>query len=346
MVMNKAVINIAGIILLVWAAYAFFNQQPPICSSIYPDIISDNSKPGDSIKWTARAQDPNSDPLVYKFSISNSRGQWLDGSSWISDNTWVWNTNSDDIGSFLVKVDVRDRYHAGSGGSDASISSYYTIKNNPPTVEITVSPEADQDAGNPVAIEASAWDREGDVITYEFQHKGPSSNSWNTLEKSGSYEYKWSPGGDDIGQNYIRVIVSDSLNPEGTKSNEASIEITDPEPTINSLRPDLESPQIGGAIITWTAQAVDKFDNTIYYKFFLTGPSTGGQSTAMMDWTRSFTWTWVTSSADIGENQIKVWIRDGNHAGTDSFDDADSAYFVIEAAPAPVYDNDVVNMTI
>lgn len=344
--MNKAMINIVGIVLLAWAAYAFFSQQEPICSSLYPDIISDNSKPGDSIKWTAITYDPNSDPLVYKFSVSNSRGQWRDGSSWISDSTWVWSTNSDDIGSFLVKVEVRDRYHAGPDGSDASLSASYIIKNNPPTAEITISPYDSQDAGETVNIEASAWDREGDVITYEFQHKGPSSNGWNTLEKYGSYEYAWSTGRDDIGQNNIRVIVSDSFNPEGTQSNEASIEITDPEPTINSLHPDLESPQIEGTVITWTAQAEDRFDDTILYKFFISGPSTGGQPAAMMDWTRSNTCTWVTSSADIGENLIKVWIRDGNHADTDSFDDADSAYFVIEAPPAPINENTVMNMTV
>ncbi len=344
--MNKSVINIAGIILLAWAAYAFFGQQSPICISLNPDIIPDNSKPGDSIKWIASAQDPNGDALVYKFSVSDSQGRWLDGSSWISGNTWVWNTNSDNIGLFIMKVDVRDRYHEGSDGSDASISSDYTIRNNPPTVEITISPEGTQDAGNPVNIEASAWDREGDVMTYEFQHMGPSSTNWDTLEKSGSYEFEWSPDQNDIGQNYIRVIVSDSFNPEGTTSSEASIEITDPEPSIKSLHSDLNSPQIEGATITWTAKAEDKFDNTIYYKFFLTGPSTGGQMAAMTDWTSDNTWTWATSGADIGENQIKVWIRDGNHAGFDSFDDADSAYFVIEAAQAPVYDNAVPNVAI
>jgi hypothetical protein len=346
MVMNKMIINIVGIFLLFLAAYVYINQQPPVSSTLYPNITSDNAKPDDSIKWTANARDPNTDPLVYKFSVSNSRGQLRGYSSWISYNTWIWNTSSQDIGLFLVKVEVRDRHHKGPDSNDTICLVDYIIKNKSPTADVTLRPESSQIAGGSVNIKASAWDRERNAITYEFQHKGPSSNDWETLKKyssneyTSSYEYTWSTDQEDIGQNYVRVIVSDYYNPSGSPSKEVSIEITDPKPEVMSLNPDLESPQPELSMITWTADAKDNYGDPILYKFFLSGPSTGGSLKEMTDWTSIKTWTWYTTGVDIGENQIVVWVRDGKHADPYSFDDKRSAYFTIEAPlPPTLYEN-------
>ena len=48
-------------------------------------------------------------------------------------------------------------------------------------------------------------------------------------------------------------------------------------------------------------------------------------------WTSSNTWTWTTTPVDIGLNQVEVWVRDGKHAGPDSYDAiADVEYVVGE----------------
>jgi protocatechuate 3,4-dioxygenase beta subunit len=110
-------------------------------------------------------------------------------------------------------------------------------------------------------------------------------------------------------------------------------------PAIRSLSASPVSPLTAGVAVTWTADARDPDGDKILYRFFLTGPSTGSIQKAMTDWTADSTWTWKTTEADIGQNQIEVWVRDGNHAGADSADDRRSAAFTISApaaAPAPV----------
>ena len=47
------------------------------------------------------------------------------------------------------------------------------------------------------------------------------------------------------------------------------------------------------------------------------------------DWSASNSWTQKTTSADAGENQVKVQIRDGNHAAEDGYDGETTALFTI-----------------
>lgn len=335
---KKGVINIIGIILLAWAGYAFFNQQPPSCNSLMPNIPSDELHPGMAVTWEASAHDPNNDPLVYKFSVTSSNGSQIDRTNWGYDNTYVWKTSHQDVGTFTIQVEVRDRHHAGPNSHDAYYPVYYPIKNSPPEVTgITISPEGTHYAGDPLDINASAKDWESDAISYEFLLNGPSTTGWKSLGKSYSNKIRWQTGQGDKGTNHIKVVVSDSYNPEGT-NNTTSIEIMDdPLPTIESLSPDQTSPQYQGSVITWTAHAIDKYVNPLSYRFFLSGPSTGGQYAAKTDWITNDTWTWTTSSEDFGDNVIMVWVRDGNHARPDSWDSRYySAPFTVKAIPPPL----------
>jgi len=116
-------------------------------------------------------------------------------------------------------------------------------------------------------------------------------------------------------------------------------EIIDKPPEIIRLTPNETSPQVAGTVVVWTAEAIDPEKDQILYRFFLSVPSTGNVSKPETGWTADNTWTWNTSEADIGENQVEVWVRDGKHAKEDSFDDRKSASFIISAptlAPAPM----------
>lgn len=84
-------------------------------------------------------------------------------------------------------------------------------------------------------------------------------------------------------------------------------------PRLISLTPDKASPQEAGAIVTWTAKAVDADNDRILYRFFLNGnPET--------KWVDNNSWLWTTTEADIGENNIEVYVLDGKHAGPNRFD--------------------------
>ena len=101
-------------------------------------------------------------------------------------------------------------------------------------------------------------------------------------------------------------------------------------PIVDSLVADRPSPQIAGTSITWTAGARDPDNDQILYKFFL-------NSKPVTDWITDNQWTWSTTSGDVGENQIEVKIRDGKHAGPDSYDsDKITGFTITGASPAPV----------
>ena len=100
-------------------------------------------------------------------------------------------------------------------------------------------------------------------------------------------------------------------------------------PVLNSLTPDVTSPQIPGTTITWTAEATDADSDPLLFRFFLNGPATSGAWQPVTEWSDAKTWTQTTSSADVGENQVKVQVRDGKHAAEDGFDSEVVAFFTI-----------------
>jgi protocatechuate 3,4-dioxygenase beta subunit len=67
----------------------------------------------------------------------------------------------------------------------------------------------------------------------------------------------------------------------------------------------------------------------LLFRFLLNGPATGEAWQTMADWSSSNTWTQVTTSADVGESQVKVQVRDGQHADQDGFDSETATFFTI-----------------
>ena len=100
-------------------------------------------------------------------------------------------------------------------------------------------------------------------------------------------------------------------------------------PIMNSLSPDVVSPQKPGTTVTWNANATDVDQDPLLFRFFLNGPATSGAWEPKTDWSTANTWTWMTSSADAGENQFKAQVRDGKHASEDGFDSEVSGYFTL-----------------
>jgi hypothetical protein len=92
-------------------------------------------------------------------------------------------------------------------------------------------------------------------------------------------------------------------------------------PTIESLIPDLPSPQKVGTIISWTAKANDPENDPIYYKFLLKGPRSGDKWEVAQDWSTSNKWAWNVEEKDIGSSDLSVQIRDGKHASPSDMDD-------------------------
>jgi hypothetical protein len=89
--------------------------------------------------------------------------------------------------------------------------------------------------------------------------------------------------------------------------------------TISSVKVSLPSPQSPGSSITWMAEASNPKSEPMLYDFQLSGPSTGGEFRDMTGWSEKSSWTWNTTEADVGDNQIQILvIRQGSVAWEDS----------------------------
>ena len=119
-----------------------------------------------------------------------------------------------------------------------------------------------------------------------------------------------------MGENQVAVSIIDGKHAGQDSSDDsktAAFTITAPnqKPAIASFGPDKAAPQEAGATVTWTAQASDPENDPIQYRFLLNGQP-------VTDWQPQAQWTWTTSNANVGENQVAVRIIDGKHAGQDS----------------------------
>lgn len=79
-------------------------------------------------------------------------------------------------------------------------------------------------------------------------------------------------------------------------------------PRIVTLLPDKECPQEVNSIICWEVEANDPEGDQLKYNFF-------HNNSSMTGWIDDNRWNWRTSLDNIGNNSIKVCIRDGKHPG-------------------------------
>jgi hypothetical protein len=103
-------------------------------------------------------------------------------------------------------------------------------------------------------------------------------------------------------------------------------------PTVKSLTPDRPSPHPAGTTINWTANATDPKDGPVFYKFLLRGPSTNDQLVEKTDWIADNRWAWVTIPSYTGTFQVEVRVRDGKHAGPESYDDKKMVEYTLTSA--------------
>jgi large repetitive protein len=167
-----------------------------------------------------------------------------------------------------------------------------------------------------------ATDAENDTLQYRFLIKGPDTEGiWKDV--TGWIEddsWSWKTSEEDFGKNEVQVQVRDgkhaSLGKEDlSRIEEFRINSLNSPPDIKSLDPESKSPQPAGSTVVFKAQAIDQDGDEVSYKFWLKGPSTDGEWLEKTGWIKGGRWSWHTTGSDIGQSQIKVWIRDGKHEG-------------------------------
>ena len=296
------------------------NQKPSI-TGFGPDKASPQDL-GATVTWTAEASDPDGDPVLFRFFVGG-----LPVTDWQPQGQWTWTTSNANVGENQIEVQVRDGKHAEQDGFDDSRSASFTIaapNQKPAIINFNADKLSPQDFGSSIVWTVEVMDSENDPIQYRFFLNGQPVTDWQPQA-----QWTWTTSNANVGENQVAVSIIDGKHAGQDSSDDsktAAFTITAPnqKPAIASLEPDKAAPQEAGAIVTWTAQASDPENDPIQYRFFLNGQP-------VTDWQPQGQWTWTTSNANVGENQVAVSIIDGKHAGQDSSDDSKSATFTIAA---------------
>ena len=93
----------------------------PVPVSLKPDRASPQVQ-GETVVWTAEAEDSDSDGILYKFQL-NGR----DMTRWSGSPSWKWSTAGLADGEYRVRVLIRDGNHAPESSYDGSLDSTFTL---------------------------------------------------------------------------------------------------------------------------------------------------------------------------------------------------------------------------
>lgn len=107
-----------------------FNNVPPLIQSLDSDAQSPQEI-GALVTWRAQANDPESDPIYYKFLLSDPKNgdKWDIVQNWSTSNVWSWKPEESDIGKSHISVQVRDGHHTDTSRfDDVKNSTGYEIK--------------------------------------------------------------------------------------------------------------------------------------------------------------------------------------------------------------------------
>ncbi|MDD4653339.1 MAG: DUF1616 domain-containing protein [Methanothrix sp.] len=294
-------------------------NQAPALQQLRPDRSSPQGK-GSKITWTASANDPDNDPIYYRF-LKND----VASTDWSQSGSWTWDTSSDKPGEYRITVQAKDGLHASKDSSDSSMVEKFTLTEPNGVPEVTglkADRTSPQVAGSIITWMASAADPEGDGISYKFLLNDKETSQW-----SSSNSWVWNTSSAALGEYHVRVLVRDgSHSPEDSFDSykDATMTITAADtnqpPAISSLVSDITSPDAQGVTVNWTAEAQDPDGDRILYKFQLNGRDVGR-------WSESADWRWSTTSLSPGDYRIRVLARDGKHAPENSFDSSREAVF-------------------
>ncbi|HSD57157.1 MAG TPA: hypothetical protein VLB04_03165, partial [Methanotrichaceae archaeon] len=308
-------------------------NQPPVITSLASSAPSPQPI-GVTVSWKATAFDPNGDPVFYRYWLKgpSTGGLWKLVRGWSTDPTWTWATSPVDVGTSQVQVQARDGFHESPFGWDDDASALFTVlrPNLPPKLTaLTPDKPSPQYAGVPVRWLASAADPDNDPVLYRFWLKGPSTgNAWRIVQDwSPANQWVWANAPADAGAYTVYVYARDGKHagPGGYDSALGAPYVLiggNRPPVVTALAPDKPSPQYAGAPIKWTATASDPERDTLLYRFWLKGPSTGNAWKIVQDWSPLSQWTWATTPADIGDFSVYVYVRDGKHVGPGGYDSA------------------------
>jgi hypothetical protein len=318
----------------------------PTISSLTPSLAS--SQPaGTLIDFICIASDMEEDPVQYRFFMTGpgtaSKKKMVQ--DWTRKNSWEWNPRADDVGSNTIEVQIRDGNHASLGSYDDSETVSYTITatdtgegNKPAITSLTPSLSSPRGQGTELDFICIAGDVDSDAILQRFFLTGPATAFKKKLVQDWSRKnaWQWTPGAVDIGNNTIEVQVRDGNN-AGEGGYDATTNIifavsSNTAPTINSVYVNEPGDPFVDDKIHVVASAADTDGDQILYKFWLYREAVGASWEQLTGWQ---TENWILYQLDRMDYEtisIKCQVRDGKHAGEESFDAEESTMINVRRA--------------
>ncbi|NMB85533.1 MAG: hypothetical protein GYA29_04705, partial [Methanothrix sp.] len=158
-----------------------------------------------------------------------------------------------------------------------------------------------------------AKDPDGDPIYYRFILNGMEMTDWST-----DSSWTWDTSQAAPGDYKIGVLARDGKHAsEDAFDDSMDVSFTllaqNQPPALLNLTPDKPSPQVRGTTVVWKADASDPDGDIVLYRFLV-------DNKARSLWSQSDSWSWSTANMPDGNYHVSVQVRDGRHAGEESFD--------------------------
>jgi large repetitive protein len=288
---------------------------------------------GTLLKFICVASDANLDTIYHRFFLTGpgTANKKMLVQDWSRKNYWEWNSRTEDIGTSTIEVQIRDGLHAVEGSYDANSTVSYTITavstGSAPTItSLTPSLSSPRGQGTAVDFICIAADADLDPIYYRFFLTGPGTASKKMMVQDWSKKnaWHWTPGANDIGSNTIEVQVRDGKHAgEGSYDATSNISFTvssNTAPTISEVYVNEPGHPFVNDKIHVVATALDTDGDLLLYKFWLYRETVGASWESLTGWQTENWILYQIDKMDFETISIKCQVRDGKHAGEESFD--------------------------
>ena len=258
---------------------------------------------GTPITWTARVQGGMSGPIEYAFwRYSATTSAWVNVQPYSPSETYTWTPTWADQGDYALQVWVR---------SNASTAAYDVFAGTPmfhiqrASLHLTTPALFPVAIGTPVVWTANVPDPSVNM-QYEFWLYSYSTSQWSLGQAySTQHTYTWTPlvTGSYAVQAWARQVGSTSTYDLYTTVDQTNVVSAPPQ--MVSLTPNVWLPAPAGTSITWTAGATGG-THPLQYQFWR---QDGATWTMVQDYSSQNTYTWNTTSTDVGTHAIQARVR-------------------------------------
>jgi len=218
----------------VLGSIVILNSQKPSNLSLEDSVRKETAAvaAGTIITLNASANDPNNDPIYYKFYLkSNStKNEWEQKREWDQQNEWEWETTQNDIGTDFVIVEATDHKFLNIIKIEKQEGPINIVdpSNEPPKITgFSQYPKNSSHANTVVTLNVKAYDPNNDTIQYRFKeinNRGVESvfRGWQNDSQAGFHK-----NNNEIGNYIIVAEIKDNKNENIDDSEAVPYHITD-----------------------------------------------------------------------------------------------------------------------